>query len=269
MVGKIDAATRWRSAAAHALAWFPAAVFGLYLKHAFMGKEYLVIARSLGRDVAADITAWEALSFYRADILFSFVLIPLGLVVFLGADARPLSGPDRDHGVRRLRAVLLRQSPDAGQPRPVHVDRAALRHDPMGDRPPRVRRRLRAAGGPAQAVGRAPVGRRSVLPGDGVDRPGSRAWPACAPACPSRSPPCSAWGWWPRRWPGCRGSRCSPSIGACSRTASCPSSIRGTSRGATSRAWGPASSPRSTGRSPARPRPCRTSDSGGARRTAT
>ncbi len=84
MAGKIDAATRWPSAAAHALAWFPAAVFGLYLKHAFMGKEYLVIARSLGRDVAADITAWEALSFYRADILFSFVLIPLGLVVFLG-----------------------------------------------------------------------------------------------------------------------------------------------------------------------------------------
>lgn len=85
MVGRIDAATRRRSAAAHALAWFPAAVFGLYLKHAFMGKEYLVIARALGRDVAADITAWEALSFYRVDILLSFVLIPLGLVVLLSA----------------------------------------------------------------------------------------------------------------------------------------------------------------------------------------
>ena len=80
----LDAAPRWGSAAGYALAWFPAAVLGLYLKHAFMEKEHLVIARALGRDVAADITAWEALSFYRADILLSLVLIPLGLALLLG-----------------------------------------------------------------------------------------------------------------------------------------------------------------------------------------
>jgi len=84
MARRLDAAPRWGSAAGYALAWFPAAVLGLYLKHAFMGKEYLVIARALGRDVAADITAWEVLSFYRADILLSLVLIPLGLALLLG-----------------------------------------------------------------------------------------------------------------------------------------------------------------------------------------
>jgi Sulfatase len=80
-----NAATRWSSAASYALAWFPAAALGLYLKHAFMEKEYLVIARALGRDVETDISAWEAFSFYRADILLSLVLIPLGLALLLGA----------------------------------------------------------------------------------------------------------------------------------------------------------------------------------------
>src|SRR6202795_1527907 len=76
--------SRWVSAAGYALAWVPAAALGLYLKHALMGKECLVIARALGRDVAADITVWEALSFYRADILICCLLIPLALATVLG-----------------------------------------------------------------------------------------------------------------------------------------------------------------------------------------
>ncbi len=85
MARRSDAvSSRWVSAAGYGLAWFPAAALGLYLKHAFMEKEYLVIARGLGRDVAADITAWEALSFYRADILISCLLIPLVLAIVLG-----------------------------------------------------------------------------------------------------------------------------------------------------------------------------------------
>ena len=80
-----DVTPRWGSAAGYALAWFPAAALGLYLKHTFMNKEYLVIARVLGRDVAGDITTWEALSFYRLDILLTLVLIPLGLALLLAA----------------------------------------------------------------------------------------------------------------------------------------------------------------------------------------
>jgi len=54
------AGSRWGCAAGYALAWFPAAALGLYLKHAFLQKEYLVIARAVGRDVETDITALEA-----------------------------------------------------------------------------------------------------------------------------------------------------------------------------------------------------------------
>jgi hypothetical protein len=75
--------SRWGSAAAHALVWLPAAALGLYLKHAFMEKQYLVIARALGRDVETDITVWEALSFYRADLLILWLLVPLGLTLVL------------------------------------------------------------------------------------------------------------------------------------------------------------------------------------------
>ena len=75
--------SRWASAAGFALVWLPAAALGLYLKHAFMQNQYLVIARALGRDVARDITAWEALSFYRMDILLILLLIPLALMLVL------------------------------------------------------------------------------------------------------------------------------------------------------------------------------------------
>ncbi|HJR04239.1 MAG TPA: hypothetical protein VKA83_21545, partial [Methylomirabilota bacterium] len=83
MPGRFRAASGWSFAAAYALGWLPAAALGLYLKHGFMQKEYLVIARSLGRDVAADITVWEALSFYRTDVLLFLVVIPLALVLGL------------------------------------------------------------------------------------------------------------------------------------------------------------------------------------------
>lgn len=83
MTDRLALASRWASAASYALAWFPAAALGLHLKQGFMQKEYLVIARSLGRDVASDISVWEALSFYRADILLSLLLIPLALTLVL------------------------------------------------------------------------------------------------------------------------------------------------------------------------------------------
>lgn len=78
------AGSRWGSAAGYALAWFPAAALGLYLKHAFLQKEYLVIARAVGRDVETDITAWEALSLFRMDLLLSLLVIPLAMTLVLG-----------------------------------------------------------------------------------------------------------------------------------------------------------------------------------------
>ena len=73
----------WASAAIYAVPWIPVALLELYLKHIYMTKNYLVIARFLGRHREEDLTTWEKLSFFRSDIAISLVLIPLVLTLLL------------------------------------------------------------------------------------------------------------------------------------------------------------------------------------------
>ena len=64
----------------HVLAWFPVAVLGIYLKHVELTKQYLPIARSMGRNHGDDLSFLEKLTFFRLDILVCLVAIPLILV---------------------------------------------------------------------------------------------------------------------------------------------------------------------------------------------
>ncbi|MBF0455240.1 MAG: sulfatase-like hydrolase/transferase [Magnetococcales bacterium] len=66
----------WLGAWAVLLAWFPAALLGVYLKQTFMSKHYLVISRFLGLKGEA-LPFLDRLSFFRADLLLLFVIMPL------------------------------------------------------------------------------------------------------------------------------------------------------------------------------------------------
>jgi hypothetical protein len=82
-----------RNAAGYALSWLPVAVLALYMKWVMLSQMgYLVVARSLGRDVGA-LTWLERASLYREDILLGFVLVPALLTVVFRLLPRRLRAP--------------------------------------------------------------------------------------------------------------------------------------------------------------------------------
>jgi len=74
----------WLSAIRAVLPWMIPATLCLYIKMHLMNHEqwmhggYYIVAKSLGR---VRLTLWDRLSFYRADLLLAFLLIPLGLLL--------------------------------------------------------------------------------------------------------------------------------------------------------------------------------------------
>jgi membrane-anchored protein YejM (alkaline phosphatase superfamily) len=74
----------WLSAARSVLPWVIPAMLCLYIKFHLLNHEhwmhggYYIVAHSVGR---VRLNPWERFSFYRADLLVAFLLVPLGLLL--------------------------------------------------------------------------------------------------------------------------------------------------------------------------------------------
>ncbi|HSZ19766.1 MAG TPA: sulfatase-like hydrolase/transferase [Candidatus Acidoferrum sp.] len=74
----------WRSAASSVLPWVIPATLSIYIKADLLKNKramhggYVIAARSLGR---VSLSYWEKISFFRADFLVAFLLVPLGLLL--------------------------------------------------------------------------------------------------------------------------------------------------------------------------------------------
>jgi hypothetical protein len=74
----------WRSAARSVLPWVIPAMLSFYIKADLLKNKramhggYVIAARSLGR---VSLTYWEKVSFFRADFLVAFLLVPLALLL--------------------------------------------------------------------------------------------------------------------------------------------------------------------------------------------
>ncbi len=78
----------WLSAAYSVLPWVIPAALSLYIKYRMLSGVlhggFRIVARSLGRTPSASasgLSLWEKFSFFRADLLVAFLVVPLGLVV--------------------------------------------------------------------------------------------------------------------------------------------------------------------------------------------
>jgi membrane-anchored protein YejM (alkaline phosphatase superfamily) len=78
----------WLSAAYSVLPWIIPAALSLYIKYRMLSGVlhggFRIVARSLGRTPSASasgLSLWEMFSFFRADLLVAFLVVPLGLVV--------------------------------------------------------------------------------------------------------------------------------------------------------------------------------------------
>ena len=74
----------WQSAARSVLPWIIPAVLSLYIKNHLVNNKhgrvggYSIVAHSLGK---ISLSQWEKFSFFRADLLVAFLLVPLGLLL--------------------------------------------------------------------------------------------------------------------------------------------------------------------------------------------
>jgi phosphoglycerol transferase MdoB-like AlkP superfamily enzyme len=72
----------WVSATPYVLIWLPVAVAVFYLKYVMMATAgFLIASRHFGRSVVADLSPLEKLSFFRSDLLYCFLLVPLALLI--------------------------------------------------------------------------------------------------------------------------------------------------------------------------------------------
>ena len=82
----------WRSAARSVLPWVIPATLSIYIKADLLKNKramhggYVIAARSLGR---VSLTYWEKVSFFRADFLVAFLLVPLALLLVSRYALRP------------------------------------------------------------------------------------------------------------------------------------------------------------------------------------
>jgi hypothetical protein len=87
--------SRWIAASRYALAWFVPAIFCILVKFLILGngRGFRVVARFLGRSEGPGnpgLTIAERLTFFRSEILWLYIIVPLLLVLVLRYLNRPL-----------------------------------------------------------------------------------------------------------------------------------------------------------------------------------
>jgi arylsulfatase A-like enzyme len=87
--------SRWIAASRYALAWFVPAIFCILVKFLILGngRGFRVVARFLGRSEGPGnpgLTIAERLTFFRSEILWLYIIVPLLLLVLLRYLSRPL-----------------------------------------------------------------------------------------------------------------------------------------------------------------------------------
>jgi hypothetical protein len=134
----------WLCAARFVLPWFVPAVFSVALKISELGHErgFRVVARYLGRVEGTGDTGLslaERLTFFRSDILFAFLLIPLALWLLFRVLPRVLCGvviAGISSAVSLALFIQFRSLEEMGQYVSLHILRVALTwgwHDPVAN----------------------------------------------------------------------------------------------------------------------------------------
>ena len=87
--------SRWIAASRYAIAWFVPAIFCILVKFLILGngRGFRVVARFLGRSEGPGnpgLTIAERLTFFRSEILWLYIIVPLLLVLVLRYLNRPL-----------------------------------------------------------------------------------------------------------------------------------------------------------------------------------
>src|ERR1700683_4335174 len=124
----------WLCAARFVIPWFVPAVFSVALKISELGHErgFRVVARYLGRVEGTGDTGLslaERLTFFRSDILFAFLLIPLALWLLFRVLPRVLCGvviAGISSAVSLALFIQFRSLEEMGQYVSLHILRVAL-----------------------------------------------------------------------------------------------------------------------------------------------
>jgi hypothetical protein len=170
----------WLSVVSSVLPWVIPAALSLYIKYRMLSGVlhggFRIVARSLGRSPsgsASGLSLWEMFSFFQADLLVAFLVVPLGLVVlcrYLPSRSRTPFVVLLSVGVSAVLYCQLRAFEEVGQFLSLDMFRAAitwgLQNPSVGSRYLNVRAFLVLAGAVAVALvwhRRAKRGNRSPL----------------------------------------------------------------------------------------------------------